>query len=90
MTAWRGDRPARLWRSAVVAAGDVVSGSFAGPLDRDRCAEVVVTLAGARLTTVVLSGANGAPLWSLTREGDAPGVVSRPAVRSLKRFVRTC
>ncbi|HEV2891589.1 MAG TPA: hypothetical protein VGX28_14545 [Frankiaceae bacterium] len=92
VAAWRGDRPARLWETAVVAGvdGDIVQGSFASLVDRDRCADLVVTVEGAGQTTVVLSGATGAPSWALSRKGDAPGVVSRPKVRSTKRYARTC
>lgn len=92
VTAWRGDAPKRLWQVAVPAGakGDRVQDSFGAHLDRDRCGELLVTVAGARTTTVVLSGATGAPMWALTRTGDAAGVVSRPSARSRKTFARTC
>jgi len=92
VTAWRGDAPKRLWQSSVAigSKGDRLQGTFGARLDRDRCADLLVTVAGTRTTTVVLSGATGAPVWALTRSGDAAGVVTHPKARSVKRFGRTC
>ncbi|HEX8003891.1 MAG TPA: hypothetical protein VF519_14485 [Mycobacteriales bacterium] len=92
VTAWRGDAAARLWQTTfTVGRGTELETAEVGHLDRDRCAEVLVSTGdGTRSTSMVLSGATGAPLWVLTRDGQAAGVVSRPRARSVKRFVRTC
>lgn len=90
VTAWRGDGSGRLWETAVRASGDNVM-TIGARLDGDRCAELAVTTRGTRATTYVLSGATGAPLWTLTRPaGDGPGVVSRSRAISSRRFARTC
>lgn len=90
LTAWRGDGSGRLWATSLRASGSHVM-TFGARLDGDRCAELAVTTRGTRATTYVLSGATGAPLWTLTRPADdGPGVVSRSRAISTRRFVRTC
>jgi hypothetical protein len=92
VTAWRGDAPARLWQSSVAVGskGDRLQGTYGAYLDRDRCGDLLVTVAGARTTTIMLSGATGAPAWALTRSGDGAGVVTHPKARSVRTFARTC
>lgn len=89
LTAWRGDAPRALWRTSLAMRASGPGRSFGTHLDRDRCGDVAVTVYGSETTTVVLSGRTGAPAWMLTRSGDAPSVLSRPAAR-VSRYARTC
>lgn len=102
LTAYRGDRSAKLWTSAFAVGGSsdseslksLDSGSayvFGAYLDKDRCGEVVVATDGEEgQLTLVLSGATGLPLWALSRSGPAAGVVTHPKPRTSHRYAHTC
>jgi hypothetical protein len=90
LTAWRGDRPQRLWQTGIVAPGPGYV-SPAGFLDKDKCGDIVArTATYATSTDFLVSGSTGLPLWGVSRTGPAKGKVFRPAVRSHARYVRTC
>lgn len=90
VTAWRGDGKGKLWRTAVKAAGST-NGSLGASLDRDKCADLVVSTRNANATTdYAFSGATGLPLWSLARVGDAAAVVKQVAPATHRDYAQTC
>jgi hypothetical protein len=86
VTAWRGDGTGRIWSMTTKAAGTAF-GSFGVRADRDRCGDLMVAVdaGSAGRTDILISGATGKPVWSLTR-ASGPGTVAHPRARSLRRF----
>lgn len=82
-TVTRGDTGALLWRTSVRLPGgfgaDSGHSTVPGRLGRDGCGDVVVTADdGSQAVSVAFSGADGVPLWSLTRASSETAVVGRP------------
>ncbi|MDQ1711366.1 MAG: hypothetical protein QOE45_816 [Frankiaceae bacterium] len=90
LTAWRGNAPQRLWRTALAATGMGYL-SVGALLDGDKCGDIVVnTATETSETSYVLSGSTGLPMWGLTRNGNAAGAVTHPTARSHARYIHTC
>jgi hypothetical protein len=92
VTTYAGDTGRKLWTVSVAAVGYYASESTAAPLDKDKCAEIVVSVADgdATYTDYVLAGSTGKPMWSLKRTGTAAGTVAKPAAKKQKQYVRSC
>ncbi len=91
VTAWRGDRPAKLWTVAIPVKADSPFSSFGTYADRDRCGDLAVSVSdGTTYTSVMLSGKTARPLWALVRSGNGAAKVTHPAVKSVKHFGRGC
>ncbi len=91
VTAWRGDRAARLWRLRFDARDLAPSLLGLVPADRDRCADLLVGDAfNGQL--VLFSGATGRPLWGMLRGADGSTRITAKLPRGLRvtTYARSC